>query len=188
MLNISRQLLVGLLLLMAWQAQAETVWINDTLRVGVRPEPTNSVSPIGVVVTGTKLEVLERRGDHLRIRTDNGLEGWIKASYTRQNPPAQIQLESLRKEFDALKQRSSKYDEVIRNTEAANKVLRQELDKIRDSNTELQLAMARAQQGQDDSTSVWEISTYILLGLLGFFIGVIWHRYQAMKKLGGLRV
>jgi hypothetical protein len=53
---------------------AEVVYINDVLRVGVRPEPNNSVSPINVVMTGMKLEVLDRSEGFIQIRTEQGVE------------------------------------------------------------------------------------------------------------------
>ncbi|NIQ12581.1 MAG: TIGR04211 family SH3 domain-containing protein, partial [Gammaproteobacteria bacterium] len=81
-----------------WSAQADpdTVYISDTLRVGVRSEPDSRAIPIGVVMTGMKLEVLDRQDNFIRIRTEKGLTGWIKDIYALEKPPAVIQLKQLR--------------------------------------------------------------------------------------------
>lgn len=53
-------------------------YVNDSLRIGVRAEPNTSVAPQNVVITGMQLEVLEREGSYIKIRSDDGVEGWIK--------------------------------------------------------------------------------------------------------------
>ena len=60
---------------------AESVYVSDNLRVGVRPEPDNGYAPVGVVTTGMKLDVLERKEGYLKVRTDTDLVGWIKDIY-----------------------------------------------------------------------------------------------------------
>ena len=169
---------------------ADSVYVKDSLRVGVRTEPSNSVAPIGVVVTGMQLEVLEKRDDYVRIRTDKGLEGWIKDTYVEAEPPAMLKLEQLQKEYDKLRSRVGKHDDMIKTTETTNKSLNQQIDSLKSENTELRDALQEEQQRHRESVTsyLWPILSYIVVGAIGVLIGVVWHRRQAMKRLGGLRV
>ena len=45
--------------------QAKTVYINDQLRVGIRPEPNNDSAPLVVVMTGDKLELLDSNSGYV---------------------------------------------------------------------------------------------------------------------------
>jgi len=186
----SRIALVCLFLLLTVRAYAETVYVQDSLRIGVRTQPGNSATPIGVVVTGMRLEVLENSGDYVKIRTDKGLEGWIKESYVAPDVPAVIQLEALQKEYAELKARVGKHDDLLKSSESANQSLNKELDETKNLNAELrlQLSQARQQNSQSGSTLIWLILSYMIIAGLGVAAGIVWHRRQAMKRLGGLRV
>lgn len=77
-------------------------YVNDTLRVGIRPQPNNKSKPLGLVVTGDKLEILARDGNYVQIRTDSGLEGWVKKNYITKNQPASARLKQMQERFDTL--------------------------------------------------------------------------------------
>ncbi|MDZ7660997.1 TIGR04211 family SH3 domain-containing protein [Thiohalophilus sp.] len=169
---------------------SDTVYIDDMLRVGVRPEPDSRSTPVGVVTTGMQLEVLDSRGDYLRIRTDKGLSGWIKAVYATGEPPAMIKLEQLEKkraeileELDALRQNVTVLEE-------ANNSLNNQLDQVKAERSKLQLRLARDTSTQKQAGSYWFLW---LLGLVvaavaAFAGGVLWQRRQTTRRLGGLRV
>lgn len=80
----------------------DIVYINDTLRVGIRPRPDNHSNPLGLAVTGDKLEVLAREGNYVQVRTDSGLEGWIKKNYTTASLPTSAKLKQLQERFNKL--------------------------------------------------------------------------------------
>ncbi|MGE0079719.1 MAG: TIGR04211 family SH3 domain-containing protein [Thiohalomonadaceae bacterium] len=84
-------------------ALAETAYVDDTLRVGVRRNANSSETPLTVVTSGARLEVLERGERYWRVRTDDGVEGWVAASYVTTHPPARAQLEELQAENARLK-------------------------------------------------------------------------------------
>ena len=95
-MSFKRQFLVFILLLQPLWAVAEQVYINDTLRVGVRPSPSGSVAPLAVVTTGMRLQVLDRVEGYLKIRGKNNVEGWIKDIYVVDEAPSIIKLHALR--------------------------------------------------------------------------------------------
>jgi SH3 domain protein len=187
---ISRIAITFTFLVLSVSVLAETVYVQDSLRIGVRTEPGNNATPIGVVVTGMRLDVLDRNNDYVKIRTEKGLEGWIKESYVAKDVPAIIQLEELQKEYSQFKSRVGKHDELLKSSEIANKSLSTELEELKTSNAELQreLVSVKATHSQSAGPYVWLILSYVLIAVLGVAAGIAWHRRQAMKRLGGLRV
>ncbi len=185
-------LLYLILLLLPVQAFAQTVYVNDTLRVGVRPEPNNEVGPVSVVVTGMKLEVLERSDAYLKIRTDKGVEGWIKDIYVTNDLPAQLKLAKLAKEHEKLLAQIGNQDDLVKTAEINNVSLLKEVDTLKKSNTGLRLRVLKAEKTGDGAELSVTILLYALLFIVlviaGFALGVLWYRGQAMKRLGGLRV
>ncbi|MDH5435767.1 MAG: TIGR04211 family SH3 domain-containing protein [Gammaproteobacteria bacterium] len=121
--------------------QAETAYVDDRLRVGVRKEPGNKLAPHAIVVTGMKLEILEEDedGNFIRIKTDSGIEGWIKKSYTTSERPAKDLLAELRKSYNELKTQKKQIpsgdsvnddNEQFISLQNQNTELRKELDKL----------------------------------------------------------
>jgi len=184
-------LTVFLNILLPGMALAEVVYINDTMRVGVRPQPSNDVGPIDVVMTGMKLEVLERSDGYIKIRSEKGIEGWIKEIYVSEKLPAQLELEKLQKEYQQLLSDSSKSADVIKAAEQARTALSKELNVLKEQNQDLLAELQELKKTTDGDRASF---IYLWLGLLvvvlfigGIVIGVSWHRQQVMKKLGGLR-
>lgn len=188
--NTSRIAIGFLLYLSISLGHADSVYVNDSLRVGVRTEPNNNVAPIGVVTTGMQLEVIQRQADYVKIRTQQGLEGWIKDSYVVPEPPAMIKLQQLQKEYDDLHARVGKHADQVKTTETTNKSLSQQIQSLQSENSQLQQALIEEQQRNHKSVSsfLWPVLSYLLICAIGVLLGVIWHRRQAMKRLGGLRV
>jgi len=169
---------------------ADTVYIDDKLRVGVRPEPDSRSTPVGVVTTGMQLEVLDSRNDYLRIRTDKGLTGWIKAVYAVEEPPAMIKLEQLEKkradtleELEALRQNVTVLEE-------ANNSLNNQLDQVKAERSKLQLRLARDTFTQKQGGSYWFLwlIALVVAAVAAFAGGVLWQRRQTTRRLGGLRL
>ena len=84
-----RHLITGLLMLLAGsQALADNMYITDNLLVGIYADRTLSGKPVKLVKTGTALEVLQRDGDKVEVRTADGARGWLRASYLTAQQPA----------------------------------------------------------------------------------------------------
>lgn len=185
-------LLFFILFLLPLQLLAETVYVNDTLRVGVRPQPNNDVGPVSVVITGMKLEVLERNDVYLKIRTEKGVEGWIKDIYVTSELPAQLELARLNKQYEELLAETSGKDDLIKKAELNNASLNEEVDTLKKANTELRLQLLKSQEsvsGDNIGLSILIYLAFFVALVAGVFaLGVAWHRNQAMKRLGGLRV
>lgn len=170
---------------------AETVYVSDSLRVGVRSEPNNTVPPHGVVVTGMQLEVLERAHGYIKIRNGKGVEGWIKDVYVTTDKPAKLELSDMQKEQATLQSKLAEQEKRIKDNNARTGALSAELDKLKSENRRLQTQVKVTVSDTKDNQTVGYLlyaAWLVMVAVAGFVAGAVWHRRQAMKRLGGLRV
>lgn len=191
---MSSRLLSGVLLLtMAGTVAAKSVYVNDTLRVGLRTEPSTSAAPVGVVKTGMKLELLERGEEYSQVRTKKGQTGWIKNIYVVDKPPAGIQLQKVQKKQAALQAKIKELKESKTLLETANRTLNEKLDAMSSERSRWQLEQAR-QQVELDALSgssnqwIWWLFGLLLTTGAGFFSGISWYRHYVTRRLGGLKI
>ena len=172
-------------------AYAETVYVDDSLRVGVRPEPDNSYSPTSVVVSGMVLDVLERKGNYMLIRTPSGVEGWVSNSYVTKKKPAQILLEELKVEEKSLQETINVLNTRIESLSQSEKLLRIKLNEMEQENSDVKEQLnedSRIAGLLSGSTTPWwsNLIFLILLSISTFGGGILWYRRHLAKKLGGL--
>lgn len=92
------------LLGLVWTAAAgaETAYVTDILQLGLHRAADTSDRAFENLVSGTRLEVLERSTHYARVRTDDGDEGWVKAAYIVAETPARYRLAELESQVEAL--------------------------------------------------------------------------------------
>src|SRR5204862_31635 len=73
-------------------ARAETLYVIEQLVVSVNSAPDSGGERVASVRSGDALEVLERSGDQVHVRTAGGKEGWIRASYLSAEEPLRPRL------------------------------------------------------------------------------------------------
>lgn len=191
-MTIRTKLLFTLILFagLSVSAFAETVYVSDELRVGIRPEPDIGYSPVGVVVTGMKLDVLDRQAGFVKIKTDDGMIGWIKDIYATDKKPAMLRLQHLQKKHTVVANQLKEISKDLKTLESSNQSLNEQVEELKQERAEWQLLQAKlaSSQQQAKSTWYWWLMALVVV-LVGSFVGGIqWHRIQAMKRLGGLRV
>jgi hypothetical protein len=71
--------------------QAETLYIKDSLLVGLHEEKSIDSAILKVLPTGTALEVLKRENDFVNVRSPKGVVGWISNNYLMANDPYKAQ-------------------------------------------------------------------------------------------------
>jgi SH3 domain protein len=84
---------------------AETAFVIDKLLVGVHQEEDLASAIVKVLPTGTKLEVLTRKGEIAKIKDPDGVTGWVDAAYLMKTAPAAELLEQLKLDKQALADR-----------------------------------------------------------------------------------
>jgi len=96
--------LLLLWVLAAPAARAETLYVIEQLVVGLSSAPDGGSEHITSVKSGDALEVLERSGDQVHVRTVRGTEGWIRAGYLSADEPLRLRLAERSAEVARLKE------------------------------------------------------------------------------------
>ncbi|MFA7556958.1 MAG: TIGR04211 family SH3 domain-containing protein [Hydrogenophaga sp.] len=178
-------LLAVLIALAVAPAMGETVYVDDTLRVGVRRNANSVEAPLEVVVTGALLEVLERSGNYLRVRTPAGVEGWVGSMYVTSNPPARHLVEQLRAENAQLKSELESATSAQPSPEVSASLVEQ-LDSLRQQNEALQ---AQAADPGESGLSAWGIAAALIaLFVGGFALGKRHERDRVVRRFNGLEI
>ncbi len=173
-------------------ALAETLYIDDMVRVGIRAAPRSSDKPLKVATTGMKVEVLERDGRYIRVRTDDGVEGWMNSLYASEEPPARLAIASLQQQYDHLKQQHDEMQQQVAGLQEEAHQAQQQIAGLSDDNAKL-LSKVKAYQKAENSELkryAWAITTGAMVGLflLGIFLGIAWYKQRLARRLGGLEL
>ena len=78
-----------ILILTLGSAHAETIYVNDNQNVTLKNAPTPNGKTLKVVPIGTPLKVIENKAksDSIKVRLNDGTEGYIKARSTTTKTP-----------------------------------------------------------------------------------------------------
>ncbi len=100
------RILLGLFIVLVTTslAVAKTLYVSDSLVITVRELPDDTSNRIKNIVTDTPLEVLEESGDYLKVRLQDGTQGYVKTRYTSADTPKPTVIEKLTRENNQLKQ------------------------------------------------------------------------------------
>ena len=97
---------------------AETRYVSDKLIISIRDGQNQDDNVLGYISTGTAVDVLEEKGRYLRIKIENGLEGWVQTKYIISEKPNGRIIEDLRNEINELNKKIefSKNEQVLYQT------------------------------------------------------------------------
>jgi len=132
-------LLILCLLPLSGTASAETRYVVDQLIITLRTGQSNQHQILKTLPSGTALELLEDAGNYSRVRTPDGIEGWVLTQYISSTPTA--------------KQRLAAAEKRLAEAEALAKRLQTELDATKRRENELlnsQDKLTQQQQSQSD--------------------------------------
>lgn len=79
-------------------AIAQKLFVSDKLVLNVYAEPDQSSARVETIQTGDVVEELERSGTLVRVRLNDGREGWVGASYLTSDEPAILRLRELQRQ------------------------------------------------------------------------------------------
>ena len=130
-----RMLLLPALLLAAFAAQAQTLYVTDKVQAVVYAQPTLEGNQVRILESGDAVELVSRDGDNAHVRLEDGSEGWVAGSYLVVDIPATRQLSALTAENERLRA-------AARTDSTANG----ELKTLKDRNTQLQSELAAAER------------------------------------------
>jgi SH3 domain protein len=134
-------LLVALLCLFTTSfATAETRYVGDTLVISVRELPNDTAPRIKNIITGVAFEFLEESGDFLKVRLEDGTEGYVKSRYTTSDTPKSTIIKRLQTENAALKKQYNDLSSSLSDQESAGvnrqKALQTKLKGLQESLTQ----------------------------------------------------
>lgn len=127
-----------LFLLPAAYAMAETAYVTDNANYRLRAGIGENATPIGVVYSGDKVEVLARENGWVKVRRANKQEGWVLERYIVRNPPDKLRVKTADEESKRLRE------------ELTN--LTKELEELKQERDDLNGKVAE----KDDEVDAWE--------------------------------
>lgn len=147
---LSRSMMGVCLFFMAMvSAVADTRYVSDELAITLRTGQSTQHQILRMVPSGTPLEVLETNKDsgYTRVRTPQGVEGWVVTRYLMAEPSARDQLVNANKRLARLEEENkdlkatlntvskdkSALEQDKRDLLAKNDKLEKELDRIRNT-------------------------------------------------------
>jgi len=129
-----RVLLLLPLLLLGGHALAERVWVDDALLISLRTGQGNAYKILRTLPSGTPLEVLERGPEYCLVKTEGGIEGWVRTQYLVDQPIARDRLVAAEAKIGRLEARSAELRHSIDTLQGEKRTLTGERDTLRREN------------------------------------------------------
>jgi SH3 domain protein len=183
----------------AGAAVAETVYVTDSLRLGIHHESDASGRAFDNLVSGTALEVLERAPNFARVRTPDGQEGWVKSTYLVEQKPAQLRVAELEAEVASLRNeiegarhaRVNAEDELTRlgkqaaDSSAGSDAVQETLGRLKSENEAYE---TRLESYRRSLPLPWVLAALVVSLVGGFVAGLWWLDSLIRRRHGGFRV
>lgn len=177
---------------------AATRYVSDRLVVSVRVGQNNTSNVLGYIQSDMPVDVLEEKGRYLKVKTENGLEGWVNSKYITSKKPNILIINDLQDEINRLQRRieifegkavsstpipSAKrsYEQKINELERTIKTHQQmtsnrkgELEKLKKENANLKLKMGHLKNPNQSPVKLKSIHWFLAgagVLLFGFVIG-----------------
>jgi hypothetical protein len=104
----------------AQKSMHESVYVIDRLVAGVHRDPKPKSPLTHAFPTGTKLQVLERKGSMARVRGPAGETGWVEGDYLMTEMPARLAVAILEDEKKEIKEENELLKTQLANTTAGD--------------------------------------------------------------------
>ena len=176
-------------------AADETVYVTDELRLGLYDGEQTTGRPFQTLLSGAKLDILERALMTVRVRTEDGVEGWVKSAYLVDTEPARRRVEALERQnakiggqLDSIRGAETEKNGRIESLEADLVKARQgiaDLPELQQRNAELRLAL----DAEGISVPIrWLMVAAIAAFAGGCLAGYVWLDRRVRRQFGGLKV
>lgn len=193
------RLLIAAIALLPFFAAAETVYVTDTLRLGLHQAADTSDRAFRTLDSGQELEVLSRNRNYANVQLPDGTVGYVKAAYLVTDKPAklivaetQAENERLQGQLEELRQQFAGPAATIANLEQSNSELQAQLETSEtriDELAEQADTLRRRQEQYRFSLPVTWVGGAIGVCLIGgFLLGLWWVDHRSRKRHGGIRI
>ncbi len=135
---------------LALPAGAKSVYVVDQLLIGVHERKARESAILELLPSGTRLEIVKRENDFVRVKTPGGTSGWVDGKYLMSEKPARVSLAELETQHQKVKQSVATAREELKTLRAksgksVDESTREELRMLRSENTELKETIASAE-------------------------------------------
>lgn len=190
-------ILTGLLLGTA--AHADVAWITDKLRLSMHEQPASKGKKIATLTSGTRVEILERNRLYAKVKTPDGLIGWVKGAYLEPVKPAKLRLTELERRHKRtlvqLADARDRLNKLLRDTQSIRtnfaseraelKSARELMEKYRTQNTHLR---AKLDSYHTSIPISWTLGLMLGTLVIGTGLGIFLNDYRLRKRHGGFRL
>jgi SH3 domain protein len=193
------RVIVVALALVGSVALPETVYVTDSLQLGLHRARDTSDRPFATLTSGMPLEVLERVPSYARVQTTDGQQGWVKAAYLIAEKPPRARLAELETELEAVRAALHERETALMSAEEASARLSREMQATGTSTEAIEQTLARlkaenaAYEAQLDRYRgslplVWVVAAFLLAAGASFALG--WWALDRLirRRHGGIRV
>jgi len=174
---------------------ANTVYVTDELRLGLYDNEQTNGRPFETLLSGAKLDVLERALMSIRVRTESGSEGWVKLGYVVETEPARRRVEFLELALQKLAGELESSKAELASSAQVTDRLEAELRDARERNANLPALEAQnarlrgSLDALENSVPLnWLLAAAAITLILGFVIGYWWLDRRVRRQFGGVRV
>ena len=193
------RLMFGLFALLPVLAAAETGYVTDRLMLGLHQAEDTSDRPFRSLESGTAFEILSRDRLYARVRLADGTEGYVKAAYVVDEPPAklivnqaQAEAERLTRELEEAKAAFAEPAAVIDSLKSQAAALESELEaaqtRVGDLEEDNARYQSRAERYQYSLPYTWVGGAIAVCLIAGFLGGLWWVDHRSRKRHGGIRI
>lgn len=176
-------------------AEGDVVWVTDELRLGLFAGEDTAGRASRTLLSGARLTVLERSLMSIRVRTEDGQEGWVKTAYIVEREPARARLASVEAEAAGTLERLAATEAELEQASAEVRTLSAELTDARAGITELPALReenaaltAQLNEGGPRIPLTWVIVAVLISALIGGLVGYWLLDRRVRSRFGGLRV
>lgn len=180
-------------------ATAQTAYVTDELRLGLHRAEDTTDRAFKVLVSGQELEILERNSLYARVRTTDGVEGWVKANYLVSDKPAKLRVSEMEatvkessdrlrvaeKELSESNKKVRQLESAISTTQSSASETVENAEKFQEENEELRSQLKLYRQSVPLS---WALGAGLVFLTIGFVGGLWWLDYRIRKRHGGFRI
>jgi len=116
------RLIISAFILLLAVTSSQAAYITDKLVAGLYKEAKVTDKPIKALTSGTPLEVISRENGFIKVRTSDGVVGWVESTYLTDEKPARSILLDTQAKLSMLQKKLDKLSKLEKNTDAAKAV------------------------------------------------------------------
>lgn len=177
----------------------EVVWVTDSLQLGLHRAQDTSDAAFQNLVSGTRLEVLERSGAYAHVRTPDGQDGWVRSAFIVSDPPARFRVAEMDAELEALRIELARTRAARISAEEETARLRRQVAGYNESLGSTQTTLSRLRGENELYEERLEryrrsvplhlaVAGLLVAGVGGFAGGLWWLDARIRRRHGGFRI